>query len=81
MDIVCDARGLAADVTLNRDIKSPGWQGTMALDIIAFVPVFSDIKYLEDAAYGVKMVFKNGSEAPDGSRRIIKAADSLVDNM
>lgn len=80
MDIVCDARGLAADVTLNWDIKSPGWQGTMALDIIA-VPVFSDIKYLEDAAYGVKMVFKNGSEAPDGSRRIIKAADSLVDNM
>lgn len=51
----------------------------MALDVAAVIPLIGVFKYADDLSYGVKTLFKNGDEVVDGSRRIIKAADSLDD--
>ena len=51
----------------------------MALDVAAIIPLIGVFKYADDLSYGVKTLFKNGDEVVDGSRRIIKAADSLGD--
>ena len=79
LDFPCDVRDFTADITVNKDTTSPTWWGTIVLDAVALVPVIGIVKYLDDLAYGVKMLFKNGDELIDGSKRIARFADALGD--
>ncbi len=79
IDVACDIRDFTADITVNRDMTSLSWYGMMALDAVALFPLIGGVKYLDDLAYGVKMLFKNGDELIDGGKRIARAADALHD--
>lgn len=78
-DFPCDVRDFAADVTVNKDVLSLKWWGTMVIDVIAFIPVIGEVKYLDEVALGIKMAGKNGDELLAGGRQILKAADPLGD--
>ena len=79
IDVVCDIRDLTADVTVNRDMTSLSWYGTMLLDIVALVPVIGGMKYLDDLAAGTKSIVKNSDELIDGGKHMARAADALHD--
>ena len=79
IDVACDIRDLTADVTVNRDMTSLSWYGTMLLDIVALVPVIGGLKYLDDLAAGTKSIVKNSDELIDGGKRMARAADALHD--
>ena len=79
IDVACDIRDLTADVTVNRDMTSLSWYGTMLLDIVALVPVIGGVKYLDDLAAGTKSIVKNSDELIDGGKRMARAADALHD--
>ena len=73
LDFPCDVRDFTADITVNRDMTSPSWWVTTVLDAIAIVPVIGEMKYLDEAATGVKSIFKNSDELIDGGKRMARA--------
>ena len=79
LDFPCDVRDFTADITVNQDMTALSRYGMMALDAVALFPVIGEAKYLDDLAYGVKMLFKNGDELIDGGKCMARAADALHD--
>ncbi|MDO4304978.1 MAG: AHH domain-containing protein, partial [Bacillota bacterium] len=79
LDAPMDFRDLTADLTVNRDIKSPEWWGIIIADMAAFFPLVGVAKYADELGAGLKGLIKHVDDFIAGGKRTANVLDALSD--